>query len=878
MTNSPSIDCFIWFMGDRSKPIDKAAIEGYKEIKQAITGKKNFHIITMTEMEKTLDNFHPFKLAFMFNLKELQTTMKPYAFQYTFKKFGADAVIYLDSDIWVTGSLEDIQRHLVHRSCVVTPYYSNPVPEDGKKQQDKDILASGAFNFGFVSFSKTPTATKFLEWWAERVSLYGFGVESRHMFYDQNWGIFIPSFFDHEEYYVLRDFRYNIAYWNLHERGAAIHMKSGIPYIENSVTKEDEQIVFMHFAGMSLLEKYDMDGISKHQNRFSLLDFPRLQPVFDKYLDLVAKHNTIHYHQIPYGYNNFTDGSEIDPWMREIYAAAVYPTRQDEFERDDNPPYQTSLSPFLRLKFKEEVLDDPFCSTLKCHSDTNKVNFMDWMWDGLADKAVDAKGAFYHNIIERKVWRSRSDLMAAFPYPFEKSFIQWRQWFMNNAVSDGAIEEGTFNKWKSKVDFHVSNHWRYHHKVKRVTDNVGLNIIGWHSGQFSIGISGAKLIRSAIKVGIDVNAIELDMPPDHHFTLPEKLDFQLSRSIAHPINFVIVNAAEFIYPLNGIPGVIWDHKYNIGYWAWELDTFHTEWIALMKKVDEVWCPSTFVQNAIKNTEGYKLNPIPVRVLPIPHEPKEIAPKKGEQKSKLLYEIFDEHKKTKPFVFLVAFDYHSFVERKNPIASIKAFLDAFPAEEDKEKKYQLIVKSHFGTTADIDEMKVVANHDSRVIFLNELLSNSDNKKLYRHQDCFLTLHRTEGYGMIILETLSNGIPVIGTNYSGNVDFFSAIPQYHDKCVFPVSYKLIDIEEDFGPYKKGNHWADPDHNSAVKAMRKVVTTNCKKTIGSEMSKEMLSKFGSEAVGEKLEEMVRDALPKVIKKQRKTIQFLKAIQGDS
>jgi hypothetical protein len=69
-----------------------------------------------------------------------------------------------------------------------------------------------------------------LQWWGERLSLFGFAKKfgfanlEKSMFYDQNWGMFIPAYFDHEDYYVLRDSRYNIAYWNLHERGEVIKL------------------------------------------------------------------------------------------------------------------------------------------------------------------------------------------------------------------------------------------------------------------------------------------------------------------------------------------------------------------------------------------------------------------------------------------------------------------------------------------------------------------------------------------------------------------------------------------------------------------------------------------------------------------------------
>ena len=74
-------------------------------------------------------------------------------------------------------------------------------------------------------------------------------------------------------------------------------------------------------------------------------------------------------------------------------------------------------------------------------------------------------------------------------------------------------------------------------------------------------------------------------------------------------------------------------------------------------------------------------------------------------------------KSNRLFFLVAFDFHSFIQSKNPQASIKAFLDVFPLDQDKDHKYQLIVKTHSGTPADVDEMRKLANYDPRVIFLN-----------------------------------------------------------------------------------------------------------------------------------------------------------------
>jgi len=358
-----------------------------------------------------------------------------------------------------------------------------------------------------------------------------------------------------------------------------------------------------------------------------------------------------------------------------------------------------------------------------------------------------------------------------------------------------------------------------------------------------------------------VNAIEIRMPPDHEFKPPELLDVTLTRSISNPVNFVVINAAEFWYPLSDIPSLIWESKYNIAYWAWELDTFKSKWIDHLKQLDEVWCPSSFVKMSIESHEDY--DGTPIKVLPIPLEKKESKKSAGEKTSHVLQKILQDNQRQKPFVFLVAFDFHSFVERKNPEAAIRAFLDAFPVEQDVLKKYQLIVKSHFGTSSEIDRLKDVANHDPRVVFLNELLSESDNKALYEHQDCFVSLHRSEGYGMIILETLGIGIPVIATNYSGNVDFFKSLPSYEGACTFPVPYNLIELEQSYGPYEAGSHWADPDHAYTVEAMRHVVKNDCKNKHGKEMAREMEQVYGSVAIGKKMHEMMSQSM-KAIKRK--------------
>ena len=155
--------------------------------------------------------------------------------------------------------------------------------------------------------------------------------------------------------------------------------------------KKDERVVFIHFFGMSVIEMYDMFKISRHQNRFTLRSFPRISRVFDAYMNLISKHNSSHYCMVPYGYKHFSDGTLIESWMREMYAAAVYPTgNTSEQERDENPPNIVNVSPYLRADFDDRAGSAPFCASKGWPSQTktSTVALFYWLLDTKEDKAV----------------------------------------------------------------------------------------------------------------------------------------------------------------------------------------------------------------------------------------------------------------------------------------------------------------------------------------------------------------------------------------------------------------------------------------------------------------------------------------------------------
>jgi glycosyltransferase involved in cell wall biosynthesis len=237
-------------------------------------------------------------------------------------------------------------------------------------------------------------------------------------------------------------------------------------------------------------------------------------------------------------------------------------------------------------------------------------------------------------------------------------------------------------------------------------------------------------------------------------------------------------------------------RYNIALWYWELEKFPPRWHPCFDYYDEIWTATTFCQSAFA-----QVSPVPV--------------------TKIGYPFFAEETPTPDrdgfglsrddFLFLFNFDFHSVVQRKNPAGLIAAFARAFgPAKSGA----QLILKSinarhHPEKAAELRRLTENLN----IIWLDEHLDASRMKQLFATADCYISLHRSEGLGLGLARAMSYGKPVIATCYSGNLDFTTAGNS------LLVRHELVELEQDYGVYEKGNLWAEPDLDHAAELMRRV-----------------------------------------------------------
>jgi hypothetical protein len=196
-----------------------------------------YQLVTLEELDN-IPNLQHF--CFKYTPIELNTAVKPYFLEYLLEKYHFQKICYFDPDIYVFSKLAGLWHLLEFSSLVLTPHITIPYQDD-HHPTEMDINLAGVFNLGFLGISNTATTRKFLTWWQQRLYDYCYMRPSEGMHVDQNWVNFAPAM--HDAVFILRDNAYNIAYWNLHERGTRLRFEHANLFID------DRPVVFFHFSG-----------------------------------------------------------------------------------------------------------------------------------------------------------------------------------------------------------------------------------------------------------------------------------------------------------------------------------------------------------------------------------------------------------------------------------------------------------------------------------------------------------------------------------------------------------------------------------------------------------------------------------------------------
>ena len=222
-------------------------------------------------------------------------------------------------------------------------------------------------------------------------------------------------------------------------------------------------------------------------------------------------------------------------------------------------------------------------------------------------------------------------------------------------------------------------------------------------------------------------------------------------------------------------------------------------------LDEIWVSSEYNREIYERVATIPVRNVGMAVEPLPD---------GEPLARASFGLAADE-----CVFLTTFDSFSFIERKNPLAVLAAFQQAFPAGAGD--RVRLILKTQNRTRVndlhqvriwqDIDE---VVRRDPRITIVDETLGYRHLLGLKTMCDCYVSLHRSEGWGFGLIEAMQLEKPVIATAYSGNMDFCRP-----DNC-YLVEFDLITpIPSEYIYVERGSLWADPSVASAAAHMRDV-----------------------------------------------------------
>lgn len=337
-------------------------------------------------------------------------------------------------------------------------------------------------------------------------------------------------------------------------------------------------------------------------------------------------------------------------------------------------------------------------------------------------------------------------------------------------------------------------------KEKSIYHLGRFGVIGFFSGEFGIGESSrniAKLILS-----MDPNCLLYDVSKrfypqfkDNESLKKYLVEFHENDQVEYLVLAVNADRVNQIIAL-GFSPLFARAKKKIGYWWWETESFPDYWVYLSFYFDEIWVGTSFVKKSLE-----KILPVPVKIVPLP-----VVDKTKLSRKKPSLSLDSEEK-----YLLTIFDGNSFLERKNPWATIKAFKLAFD-ELGKKSKIHLIIKT-INVRPDDEELmkKELVGYPSTLV--NQSYTEEEMNYLIDRAWVFISLHRSEGLGLNIINAMLFEKPVIVTNYSGNLDFNTKNNSYL------IDGPLVTATMKAGVYQD-SFWCEPDYKQAAQAIIEII----------------------------------------------------------
>jgi GT2 family glycosyltransferase/glycosyltransferase involved in cell wall biosynthesis len=517
--------------------------------------------------------------------------------------------------------------------------------------------------------------------------------------------------------------------------------------------------------------------------------------LFQKHRELLLAEGYESIRTWPYAYDSFDNGVRIPDFARRMHK---------------------------RLGREARRFGNPFHSSLPS-------GFYGWL-NGSVDGEEDPSRTITR--VWQEIYLQRPDLQQAFPDLFGTHRGGFIHWIISTGLRETGIDERfvinrtPLTRGAEPPAGRVSS-------APKEERSFGVNVAGYIASEKGVGEGVRSDVRMMQAAGIPYVLNNFADPGSSN----QDLTFEhFSFGNPYPINLMHINADAMPEFARQKGNAYFANHYNIGYWAWELSEFPKEWHASFQYLDEIWVPSNFTLESVSRAA-------PVPVVRVPHCLTEELPTLAVDRSHFGLP-------PDPFIFLFIFDFHSYMERKNPAAVIDAFKKAFHKDDDV-----LLVFKCSRPEFNPAGFRAIKERAAGVPFqvIDQVLGREEINTLIRLSDCYVSLHRSEGFGLTIAEAMSLEKPVIATAYSGNMDFMTPGNS------LPVKYRLVEVEQDHGPYKKGNLWAQPDIDHAAEQMGFVYENrDAARELGRRARQDVLRHLSPRVVGELVKERLGAVAP--------------------
>ena len=359
------------------------------------------------------------------------------------------------------------------------------------------------------------------------------------------------------------------------------------------------------------------------------------------------------------------------------------------------------------------------------------------------------------------------------------------------AISTRKRLSRVLRRWIRKAKFPILR------VVWPIRQKKGVLFIGYTNPAIGLSEDFRGLISSVADSGMPIAIHPYKTATRTHAQQPfmPELEDRRGRYDIHVIGLTPLRLPQLF---DRVDPVLFRGSYIVQRVFWELAKAPAEWKQTLGGIDELWAPNRFVADAFRDIFGG-----PITVVP-PFVNVDFAKVVGCGASGM---------PPGRFRFFFSFDYHSRPRRKNPLGVIEAFRKAFP---DDKTDVGLVIKSVGEPTPfrqAKEEIERACAEDSRITLIHKAMSRGELLGLMQACDCYVSLHRGEGFGLGMVEAMKFGKPVIATDYSGSKDFLG------EETGFPVRYTLRPLEPGEYIFGEGQVWAEPDLDHAAERMREV-----------------------------------------------------------